>query len=106
MWFTRGVQVGMIGRLVSGAEMLAIYFLFLLAIVTLVRQRKRPAIWFLFIVTTLGCLALGYVVANISALYRMRYTFFILLLILGVEGIYIVCKASHGDSLTEGHTRD
>ena len=105
MWFTRGVQVGLVGRLVSGAEMLSIYFLFVLAIITLFRQRKRPIVWFLFIVTTVGCLALGYVVANISALYRMRYTFFILLLILGVEGIYIVCKALHGDSSTEGHTR-
>ena len=92
MWIARGEQVGMVGRLVSGAEMLVMYFVFGLSMVTLVQQRNRIVVWFLFLLSAVGCIALGYVVVNISALYRMRYTFFILLLILGAQGLLALAK--------------
>jgi len=92
-WVTPGVQVGISGRLVAGLEMCVMYFMFGLSAVTLIRQRNQFIVWFLFILTTVGCVALGYVVANISALYRMRYTFFIPVLILGIQGLIIVREA-------------
>ena len=92
MWFVRGEQVGILGRLVSGAEMLVMYLVFGLSMVTLVQQRNRIVVWFLFLLSAVGCIALGYVVVNISALYRMRYTFFILLLILGAQGLLALAK--------------
>jgi hypothetical protein len=55
--------------------------------VTLVKQRQRPAVWLLFTIASVGCVSLGYVVVNISALYRMRYAFFILLIVLGMKGL-------------------
>jgi hypothetical protein len=100
MWFVRGEQVGIVGRLVSGAEMLVMYFVFGLSVVTLVQQRNRLIIWFLFLLSAVGCIALGYVVVNISALYRMRYTFFILLLILGVQGLLGLAKQGNKSQRT------
>ncbi len=72
--------------------MLVMYFVFGLSMVTLVQQRNRIVVWFLFLLSAVGCIALGYVVVNISALYRMRYTFFILLLILGAQGLLALAK--------------
>jgi hypothetical protein len=89
MWFTTGVQVGAVGRLVAGAEMFVMYFVLTLASLTLVNQWKRLSVWFLFSTSTVGCVALGYVVVNISSLYRMRYAFFILVIILGIKGLLI-----------------
>lgn len=95
MWFLRGAQVGIIGRLASGAEMLVMYLASCLALVTLVQWRRRLTVWFLFFLSSVGCVALGYVVVNISALYRMRYTFFVLLLMLGVQGSLAVVKSGN-----------
>ena len=93
MWITPGVQVGITGRLVAGLEMCVMYLMFGFTAITLAQQRKRLIVWFLFMLTVAGCIALGYVVANISALYRMRYTFFIPVLILGVQGLITVRQA-------------
>ena len=41
---------------------------------------------FLFLVITIGAVALGLVVANMGALYRLRYPFWILLIVLGAGG--------------------
>jgi hypothetical protein len=90
MWFERGAMVGLAGRLLAGAEMLVMYIIIALAVVTLVYQRNDLRVWLLFAWACLGCIALGYVVVNISTLYRMRYVFFILLIILGVQGFRII----------------
>lgn len=90
MWFTRGVEVGRTGRLIVGGEMLGIYFLLLLAGATLFFERKRMSVWFLFIVATLGCLALAYVVVNIGALYRLRYPYFVPIILLSSQGYYLL----------------
>ena len=89
MWFTKGEQVGAIGRLVAGMEMLVMYFVLALAGLTLVYQRKSLSVWLLCSTSVVGCVALGYVVVNISCLYRMRYAFFILVIILGIKGLLI-----------------
>jgi hypothetical protein len=90
MWFTRGVEVGRTGRLIVGAEMLAIYLLLLLVGATLFFERKQVLVWFLFAVAALGCIALAYVVVNIGALYRLRYPYFVPIILLAAQGYYLL----------------
>ena len=86
MWLSAGKQVGASGRLLSGFETLLSYMIECLALFGLWRQRKKVAAWFLFLVITIGAVALGLVVANVGALYRLRYPFSILLVIFGAGG--------------------
>ena len=59
-----------------------------------IRQRHRIAIWLLFCIPAIGCIALGFVVVNISTLYRMRYAYFIIMIILGIKGLFCFVPAS------------
>jgi hypothetical protein len=86
MWFGAGLQVSQAGRLLSGCEMLVIYLIEGLAIIGLWKGRRRFAVWFLWLVSALGLTSLGLVVLNIGALYRLRYVFIILLLIIAASG--------------------
>ncbi len=86
MWLTAGTRVSRGGRLLSGAEMLATYLIEVFAIIGLWSGRRRESAWFLGLVTIMGVLSLGFVVINIGALYRLRYVFVILLIILASEG--------------------
>jgi hypothetical protein len=88
MWFAKGAQVGLAGRLIAGAEMLFLYVAIGLAGLALVKQYHRLSVWLLFGIASAGCIALGYVVVNISTLYRMRYAYFILIIILGMKGLH------------------
>ena len=90
MWFTRGAQVGLVGRLISGAEMFAMYLILGLGAFALVHQRNRLSFWLLFFIASVGCISLGYVVVNISSMYRMRYAFFVVLIILGMKGLTLM----------------
>jgi Dolichyl-phosphate-mannose-protein mannosyltransferase len=85
MWFVTGDKVSWSGRLLSGVEMLAIYLVEVLAIFGLWNGRRRLAVWFLWLVAAMAMIALGLVVINIGALYRLRYVFVILLIILASE---------------------
>ena len=87
MWVARGELVGRAGRLMAGAEMILLYIIMGGALLVLMRERRRLSLWLLFGITTAGCIALGFVVVNVSALYRMRYAYFILLIILGMKGV-------------------
>jgi hypothetical protein len=87
MWFTSGQQVGYAGRLVSAFETLLTYAIECLALFGLWSRRKQPAAWLLFFVVVAGSTALGLVVTNIGALYRLRYPFWIPLVILGAGGV-------------------
>ena len=92
MWFEAGPQVGLAGRLLSGFETLLMYLAEILMIVYLWRYRGHMTAWLLFVAASAGILALGLVVANIATLYRMRYAFWILLLILGVKGALLLLR--------------
>jgi hypothetical protein len=83
MWFTSGYNVGLAGRLLSGVEMSVTYMIEALACVFIWRRRRRLDTWLLFLTTTIGVLALGMVVVNLGTLYRMRYPFWILIMIMG-----------------------
>src|SRR5258706_13813096 len=87
MWIGTGKQVGGSGRMLSGFETLVSYMIECLALFGLWRARKDLSAWFVFLVITLGAVALGLVVANIGALYRLRYPFWALLIIFGAAGV-------------------
>ncbi len=86
MWFAEGKQTGSAGRLLGGAESLAMYAVEALAILGLWRARHVPAAWFLLLVAATGFVALGLVVVNVGALFRLRYVFLMLLIVLAAEG--------------------
>lgn len=87
MWLAVGKQVGSSGRYVSGFEMLATYVLECFALISLWLQRRRYAAWFLFALTAMGTIALGTVANNIGALYRLRYPFWVMIVIFGAGGL-------------------
>ncbi len=100
MWFAQGGQVGRAGRLLSGAETLAFYALMLAAVFGVWAGRRRPSVYVLLGVALLGATALALVVANVGTLYRMRYPFWMLLVVLGAGG------AVHGFDLMRARRRD
>jgi len=84
MWFQSGTS-GRAARLLSGAETLAMYFLYVAAFVAVWRNRRRLELWLLFLVATIGTMALGLVVVNAGALYRLRYVFWIMFIIMAAD---------------------
>ena len=86
MWLATGKQVGFAGRLLSGLESLLMYAIEGLALFGVWRARRRLSAWFLLSVASIGMIALGLVVINIGTLYRLRYVFLILLIILAAHG--------------------
>lgn len=84
MWVQPG-NFGLAGRLLSGAETLLMYFFYVAAAACVWRNRRRLEMWLLFLVATSGTIALGLVVANAGALYRLRYMFWIMFIIMAAE---------------------
>lgn len=86
MWFAPGLLVGRTGRWISGFEMLLTYLIEALALVGLWQKRKQLCVWLLTLSSILGVTALGLIVINIGSVYRLRYAFWILLVIMGAGG--------------------
>jgi putative peptidoglycan lipid II flippase len=86
MWFRSGKQVGASGRVISGVETLLTYGIECLALLGLWSRPEQLSVWLLFLVVTLGTVAVGLVVVNIGALYRLRYPFWTILIVLGAGG--------------------
>lgn len=84
MWFSEGGKLGLSARALSGLETFAMYGIQLLAMLSIWHKRKNISIWFLVAVVILGTLTLSLVVVNVGALYRFRYSFWIILVIIGV----------------------
>jgi hypothetical protein len=87
MWFATGTQNGRIGRIIGGTETFCLYIIELMALIGLWHKRHQLAAWLLCVIPIMGMMALGLVVTNVGALYRMRFVFVMLLVILGSEGI-------------------
>lgn len=87
MWVAAGKRVGNAGRLLSGAETLLIYLCELMALFAISRAPRDTALWLLLSVTAFGVTALALIVPNVGTLYRFRYTFWILLIVLGMKGL-------------------
>jgi putative peptidoglycan lipid II flippase len=80
MWFQSG-NFGLGVRLVSGVETLAMYLLYVAVGFCLWRKRRNAKVWLLFLVAAIGMVALGLVVVNAGALFRIRYVFWMLLIV-------------------------
>lgn len=87
-WLGSGSQVGRGGRMVAGFETLLMYCAYLLSAVALWQRRKDQAVWFLATIAISGVIALSVVVANVGALYRLRYPFWMLLIVVAVDGAF------------------
>ena len=85
-WVAAGRRVGSAGKLLSGVETLVMYVFGLLALLAALRPPRRLAAWLLLSITVFGVTALGLVVPNVGALYRFRYTFWVLLIVLAAKG--------------------
>jgi hypothetical protein len=94
MWFAGGNQVGSSGRLLSGIETLAMYALELLALLGLWTGRRRFPVWLLASIAAAGLIILGLAVVNVGALYRLRYIFLIVLIIIAAKGITVLSERS------------
>jgi len=90
MWFASGLQNGRLGRIVGGLETLALYFMDILAMIALWNNRRSVSTWWLVLASLIGMIALGLVVTNVGALFRMRYLYVMLIVILAVEGLRIL----------------
>jgi hypothetical protein len=100
-WLSKGREVGLSGRILSGAEMLAAYILEALALFGVWRGRQRLSTWFLFGVILFGVTTLGLGIINLGALYRLRYGFFVLLIVLGMFGLTQILPGLRDRSIAE-----
>lgn len=93
MWFVKGAQVGRAGRLLSGFETLITYLLEILALVGLWQNRWNLAAWLLGVSALTGVTALGLIVLNIGSLYRFRYPFLMLIVVLAAGGAMHILRS-------------
>jgi hypothetical protein len=87
MWFSTAGATGRAARILAGAETLVMYVLYVFAAACLWKERRRLSLWLLVLVAGGSMIALGLVVVNAGALYRLRYTFWIMLIVLGARGV-------------------
>lgn len=81
-WLRAGTGVGWLGKVVAALETCFIYLLSPLALAAVWKFRRSVFVWYLLALALMGATALGLVVVNLGALYRMRYTFWMLVIIL------------------------
>ena len=90
-WFKTGKHVGLIGRIISGAEMLIWYavligFSYVLMSNIVVMYPLAPIV----LVSIFIVVLLGYSVPNIGAIFRMRQGYMIPIYIYGMYGVQII----------------
>lgn len=102
MWFTSGKTVGSAGRLLVGVETLLMYLVEALALCGLWFGRRRLSAWLFFLLSAVGVFALGLVVTNVGALYRIRYLFLIMLMVLAAGGVARLLGRAHSGEEREG----
>ena len=91
--FWLGGQVFMVSRIVSGVETLVMYVFYPLAAIAIWNERKRLSMWLIFLVAVSGMISLALVMVNLGALYRLRYFFWILMILIGVHGFHEVRRS-------------
>jgi hypothetical protein len=87
MWFVKGSQVGSAGRLVSAFETSFTYVLELLALICLWQMRRNLTVWLLVGTLVFGVTALGLIVLNIGAFYRLRCPYWMLIVVLATGAV-------------------
>ena len=86
MWFEGKGKTGLGGRLLSGYEMIFMWGCILGALIVAFQKYSNPAVIMLLIALSIISLALGLVVTNGGALYRMRFCCWLLWLALFYSG--------------------
>lgn len=94
MWFSPGKEDGRTGRLIAAFETLLMYLNFPLVLFGLWKARRRWGAWQLIMTSTASVIGLAMIVTNIGALYRMRIVFWMLLVLIGANGILHLRKAT------------
>ena len=89
MWFREGV-IGVSPRVLSGVETLLMYAVLVMAPIGIWRARHHVHSWYLVIVAAVSLMMLGIIVLNVGALFRMRYPFWMILVVYGAAGYYHV----------------
>ena len=84
-WISSGRHVGHAGQLLAGAETFFIYLCQALAICAVVRTPRRLSLWFLIAMVTFGVTSLALLVPNVGALYRYRYAFWLMVIVIAME---------------------
>jgi len=85
LWFTASKKVGLVGRIVSGVEMTLTYLFEALACLFVWQNRRQFSSWLLVLATLIGMLALGLVITNVGTLYRVRYPFWIPIVVMAAS---------------------
>jgi divalent metal cation (Fe/Co/Zn/Cd) transporter len=92
---------------IAGFETLLTYVIESLALFGLWAQRRNLAAWLLAAVIVVGAVALGLVVSNIGAMYRLRYPFWVLMVILCAGGItFLVTRFKFSKSVAVNSSRE
>ncbi|MFQ5912334.1 MAG: ArnT family glycosyltransferase [Nitrospinota bacterium] len=92
MWFANGRTVGRMGSLLAGLETALIYVGMVFVAICAWKERRKPAVWAMMLFIVLGITMLGLVVANVGNLYRFRYIYWFLMVLLAVQGIFLSLK--------------
>jgi len=102
MWLHKAGQAGTAARILSGFEMSLMYLLYVPMAVCVWQERWQRRMWLTFLVALTSLMALGLVVVNAGALYRLRYAFWIMLIVIASEGILIVMSRMRVIGKTRG----
>ncbi len=86
-WLGEGVEYGKMGRILSGIET-AVMYIFMLFAINACWRKMNLSILFILSSVFIAAIALGLVVINVGAIYRLRYVFWFLLIILGTKGAF------------------
>jgi hypothetical protein len=92
MWLTPVDPAGRLRRRLAGIETACMYLIEALALIGLWVYRRQLQTWLLVLAAAIGVIALGMVVTNIGTLYRIRYAFWMLLIIIGMEGAQVFLR--------------
>ena len=90
MWLASDTNTGRAARFLSGAETFLFYFVALAACICAYVERRKFSTWLLLLVALINIVALGLVVTNIGTLFRLRYAFWMLIIIVGARGAGIL----------------
>ena len=103
MWFASASVMGGAARVLAGAETLVFYLVALAAGLCAYVERRNIASWLLLLVALINMVALGLVVTNIGTLFRLRYVFWMLIIIMGARGAVILAhRFKNGGATVNG----
>jgi len=93
-WLKEGKQVGFIGNILAGIEMI-IFYIVLIGLIYIIFKKPLSVapLWPVFFVSILIIFLIVYVVPNLGAVYRMRQPYLIPFYIIGVNGICLLISS-------------